>query len=184
MVALFNGKSAAVIERLQSIITSVCGQAPRSNSDKTVWGLDVLCLGPALPQGAVGNDGSVNVGTNLPIYLFLKVKRNGSLSHEWHTCTKLARACYEALQDLGSITDVHCLVVEADLVAYQGNGKQTTCPASSIQKPHSIGKPLRGCLSLSVCVCVCHMVNLAHELIFSLVFSRPWPWTQARLRPL
>lgn len=125
MVALFNGQSAAVVERLQSIITSVCGHPPRSNSDNTVWGYDVLCLGPALPQGAVGNDGSVKVGTNLPIYLFLKVKRDSTISRDWDTCTRLARACYEALQDLDGITDVHCLVVEADVVTYQGNGERT-----------------------------------------------------------
>ncbi|KAL1845637.1 hypothetical protein Daus18300_014477 [Diaporthe australafricana] len=113
VVALFNAQPAAIDERLRNHIASICDRPPNSDN---VWGYDVLSLGPA----SLYHDGDGSQ-PRLPIRLIIKVKRDSSLGRDWATCTRLARTCYKALQDLGGISDVHCLVVEADLVLTQSN---------------------------------------------------------------
>lgn len=98
--------------RLHNIITSVCGPNDLGSS---VVGYDVLCLGRA--SKSKGAEVVPTQQRDLPIRLLIRIKRESSLGGDWPTCTRMAHACYEVLQEEG-INDVHCLVFEADTVTY------------------------------------------------------------------
>lgn len=79
----------------------------------SIKGYDVLRMGRA----SLGE-------ARLPVRLILRIQRESSLSADWATCSRLARACFGVLQERG-ISDVHCLVLEVDLETHtiQRNGK-------------------------------------------------------------